>query len=138
VWRFLGKLNWTAISAIVSILALSFTILFYVHSINLERDSQRPYFIVTDPGIKLLSDDQPYRVQITLQNEGGRIVSNFSGQILFIDGLLSYPPSQIIELSIGNDIPPKSPTPWYGDGLILSNNMAMHYKYGYALHCSSS
>lgn len=118
-------MNWAMISAIVAIFALIITILIFNYNVKKQLESGKPYFVISNPGIK--ENSPPYRIQINMQNEGGRPASNFKGKIFFLDKTLDNFPNQIIAFSVGNDIPVNSPTPWYDDPVQLSENIKPMY-----------
>lgn len=92
-----------------------------------DREVKRSYFAIVNPGIKKLSGSPPYRVQITFENIGQHPSTGLEGYILFIDSSVQAKPDSKISLSVANDIPPNSPTPWYNDNLNLPQNMPKKY-----------
>lgn len=89
--------------------------------------SNRPYFTIKEPGIKPLPESPPYRIQITLINTGVRVATELSGEIVIIDKSLKGEPTKFIEFSVANDISPNTPTSYYNDTLIVSNNIPPQY-----------
>lgn len=91
------------------------------------RESQRPYITIVAPGIKPLSQSPPYRIQITMENIGVHPVEDLYGKIIIIDKNLKGEPQFVFGISVANEIPTKTPTPWYNDGLNLPTNVAPQY-----------
>jgi hypothetical protein len=112
-----------AISAMVATLAAFYSIKISKESAKAERLSKRAYFTISNPGVKKLSNSPPYRIQITLENVGHNPAVAIAGKILFIDKSMEKPPDSEVDLSISNEVPSNSPTPWYYDNLHLPENM---------------
>lgn len=121
---------WSAISAVaamVATFAALYTIKMAKEAAELERLSKRAYFTVSKPGIKQISDGPPFRIQITLENVGSNPTCELTGKILFVGYSLKDPPDSQVELSVANEIPSNSPTPWYYDSLDLPKDMPSKY-----------
>lgn len=113
---------WTAFSAVVALISV-----FVVRgSIRDRIASERPYLILEQPGIKALPDSPPYRVRITLINQGVRPALDLVGRLFFIQQDFEGRPMQL-SFSIANAIPSKSPTPYYNDSLQLGNEVPPMY-----------
>ena len=121
-----STINWNAVAAIAGAIATICALITVFYTINFWKEQERfnrPYFSITEPGIKKLPNSPPYRIQITFYNLGKRPATNFEGTIYLIDQDLKERPYQEIKFSVGNDIPINSPTPWYEDNLQLSKKM---------------
>jgi hypothetical protein len=116
-----------AVSGAIAAIAAMLTIYQASSSSREERESRRPYFTLAAPGIKPLPQSPPYRIQITMENIGVHSANEIIGKIIIIDKSLSKPPETIFNLSIANDVPPKTPTPWYKDDLALPANVPPQY-----------
>lgn len=92
-----------------------------------ERTSKRPYFTISTPGIKPLPESPPFRIMITMENIGTHPAINMSAKILFVESSLSQPASFVFDFSIANEVPVKTPTPWYNDSLRLPANVSSHF-----------
>lgn len=117
---------WSALSAVaamVAALAALYTIRMAIEAAKAERLSRRAYFTISKPGIKQIPNSPPFRIQITLENVGSNPAEDLTGKILFIDHSLKKTPDSQVDLSVANEIPSHSPTPWYYDELVLPENM---------------
>ncbi len=121
---------WAAISAIggaVSALAALATIWQSRQAAKEATESQRPYFVLEAPGIKQLPNSPPFRVQLTLQNAGGRVATSLEGRIFLIANQPNAQPALDLPFSVASELPPHSPTPWYNDTLQLPAQLPQHY-----------
>jgi len=121
-WAIVG-----AISGAVAAIAALFTVYHARSSWKEQIESNRPYFTITEPGIKSLPQSPPYRIQITMENIGIRPAYDLIGKIFIIDKNLESEPRFTFDFSVANEIPPKTPTPWYNDTLRLPKNMPPQY-----------
>lgn len=62
-----------------------------------------------------------------MENIGIHPASDLSGKILIIDKNLKSEPQYVINFSVANEIPIKTPTPWYNDDLYLPVNVSPQY-----------
>lgn len=132
--KFLSSLNnetiWvvvTAISGATAAIAALFTIYHARKTWKEQIESNRPYFTIKAPGVKELPDSPLYRMQITLENVGIRPAFDLSGKIYIVDKNLNKKPDFTFDVSVANDIPPNTPTPWYNDTLQLPTNVPPKY-----------
>ena len=102
--------TWAVISAIAAVAAL-----FAVYQARVASHEQilanRPDFTLLQPGIKPLPNSPPFRIQITMENMGGRPAAEMSGELLIADQALDAEPVLRTEFTVGNEILPKTPTP---------------------------
>jgi len=111
------------ISGAVAALAALTAIFLTYRSNKLDRESRRPYFTLSSPGFKKISNN--LRLQITFENNGTHPAKKFKGEIrIFQDNLEN---EVKIDIDIVNDIPANSPTPYYNDSVALGNNMPKHF-----------
>lgn len=122
---------WAAVSAIAAAYAI-----FQVRKIQKDsHESFRPYFLLKDPGIKSLENSPPFRIMITMINEGGRPAIDLEYRIVALPVGNGKKPTIDVSESISNPIPKGSPTPWYNDSFIPGRNVPSHFvflglKYG--------
>lgn len=84
--------------------------------------AKRPYINIAAPGIKPLPKSPPYRIQINMENTGTNTAVDLRARLLMFDQSLKSPPVAQIEISVANDIPSKTPTPYYNDAVLLPQN----------------
>jgi len=96
---------------------------------------KRPYINISAPGIKPLPKSPPYRIQINMENTGTNAAQDLQARLLMFDQSLKSPPIGNIEIGVANDIPPRTPTPYYNDSVLLPRDypaqfvvMALKYK----------
>lgn len=121
---------WSAISsmcAVITVVIAFYSIRMTISDRKKDRETSRSYFAIYEPGIKKLPESPPYRIQITFSNIGRHPSDGLEGNIFFIDASLQSKPESIIPLSVANDIPPNSPTPWHYDNFIPPKNMPKKY-----------
>ena len=116
-----------AVSGAIAAIAALLTVYQASSSSREERESRRPYFTLAAPGIKPLPQSPPFRIQITMENIGVDPAYDLIGMIFFVEKSLTKPPEFTFNFSIANDIPSKTPTPWYNDDLVLPANVPPHY-----------
>lgn len=121
--------TWTVVSTVSGAVA-AVAALLAVRQVSVaraqERLTQRPYFSISDPGIKPLPNSPPYRVQITLENVGMHPAQDVSGKMLFVDKESMHPEFDLA-LSLGDDVPARSPTPWCNDTFRPKRNTPERY-----------
>lgn len=86
-------------------------------------EAQRPYFQLSDPGIRPLPNQETYRFIIPTENTGINPASELVIKIALQDQKFATEP-QIVEMSVANDIPHGSPSPYYNDTIALRREMA--------------
>jgi len=121
---------WAIVAAISGAVAAIAALLTVYHARITWREqieSNRPYFTIMKPGIKPLPQSPPFRIQITMENIGVRPAYDLMGKIYIIDKNLKRGPQFIFEFSVANEIPTKTPTPWYNDSLLLPKNVSPQY-----------
>lgn len=84
--------------------------------------AKRPYINVAAPGIKPLPKSPPYRIQINMENAGVNAAQNLEARLLMFDQSLKSPPIATIDIGVANDVPAKTPTPYYNDSVVLPQN----------------
>lgn len=112
----------TVFTAIAAIAALA-TVWQAASASNQLINSQRPYFDIEAPGIKLLPQSPFFRIQITFKNIGIHPASDVVGTIFMIDRTTKNKPSFKKTFSLANDIFQNSPTPWYIDEVQMTRNV---------------
>jgi len=117
----------TAICAMIAVVFAFWSIRITIGDRRADRQGRRPYFTISAPGIKELSESPPYRIQITFANEGFNPATGFEGEILFLDASLKEEPELVVELSIANDIPRNSSSQWFRDEFLPGSNMPKKY-----------
>ncbi len=130
--------TWTVITALAGAIAAIMAMLTVYHSRvswQEERGSKRPFFVVEEPGIRVLAKSPPYRIQVTIKNIGIHPATEFEGRILILKSDLSGQPDVDINFSIANALPINSPNKWFRDDVQLPKNLpaqfvilAMKYK----------
>lgn len=127
-WR-KNPARWAAVSAISGLLA-AVTALVTVYITTTawreERGSRRPYFAITEPGIKLSTEKLPLRIQINIENVGSRPASDFTERLIMMNFDLSSEP-QVKETTVANEIPVKIPQAWYLHGFDLPAKVGPKY-----------
>ena len=109
---------------IAALAALAAICLTYLNN-KRDREAKRPYFTIAAPGFKQIENN--LRLQITFINNGNHPAKDFKGEIkIFQEDLLNVVE---IDIDIVNDIPANSPTPYYNDSVVLSDNMPRHFIY---------
>ena len=121
-WAIVGAVS-TAIAAIAALLTVYLATTTWKEQIG----SKRPYFTITEPGIKPLPQSPPYRIQITMENIGVHPAYDLFGKIYIIDENLKGRPQFTFDFSVANEIPAETPTPWYNDSLQLPTNVPPQY-----------
>ena len=116
-----------AISGAVAAIAALLTVYHARTTWKEQIESNRPYFTIMKPGIKSLPQSPPYRIQITMENIGVRPACDLVGKIYIIDKNLKSGPQFTFDFSVANEIPAKTPTPWYNDSLLLPKNVPPQY-----------
>jgi len=116
-----------ALSGAVAAIAALLTVYHARTSWKEQTEANRPYFTITNPGIKPLPQSPPYRIQITMENIGVRPAYDLFGKIYIVDKNLKSDPQFTFDFSIANEIPTKTPTPWYNDTLRLPTNVSPQY-----------
>lgn len=125
----LSERSWAIVAAIsgaVAAIAASLTVYQAISASREDRESKRPYFTLSAPGIKPLPQSPPFRIQITMDNIGVHPASDLVGKILIIDRTLTSPPEFSFDFSVANEIPAETPTPWYND-VYLPQNVPPQY-----------
>ena len=112
-----------AIAAIASLIAVSHSIKVW----NEQKELNRPYFTIVEPGFKKLPESPPYRIQITLMNNGVRSAYDLYGKFLSLDINLTSEPNEEINFSIANEIQANNPTPYFNDTIEFCNNESPQY-----------
>lgn len=126
--------TWVAMSALGTLgaaLAAWWTVRIESSARAEERGRRRPYFTVSEPGIKDIGEAPSYRIQISFENVGVNPASAVIGRILFVTEDLDTAPGADVQFSLANDVPVDTPTPWYHDGVQLAENMPPHYVIAY-------
>ena len=122
--------TWTIITVlsgtVTSIVAL-FIVIYTVNTWKEQIESNRPYFTITKPAIIQSPHSPRHRIQIIIENVGIRPAYDLYGKIFIIDKDIRSKPRFAFELSIANEIPAKTPIPWYNDGLRLSTEIPPQY-----------
>jgi hypothetical protein len=90
------------------------------------KKEERPFFQISNPGIKPLSKSPPFRLMIPMENIGGHSAYDLEGKIIMIDQQFQSAPI-ILTLSVGNEILPNSPTPYFNDTLMLPSEQVPMY-----------
>ena len=92
------------------------------------------HFELKEPGFKPLPNSPPFRLMIQMINTGGRSAFDLEYQLLMIDQE-SHVVARNISGSVGGEIPPNSPTPYYNDSIVFPMNvreqfiiLCLHYK----------
>lgn len=122
--------TWAVVAAISGAVAAIAALLTVYHARTAWKEqigANRPYFTIANPGIKLLPQSPPYRIQITMENIGVRPAYDLFGKIYIIDKNLKSDPQFTFDFSIANEIPHETPTPWYNDTLQLQTNVPPQY-----------
>ncbi|MBO8129934.1 MAG: hypothetical protein H0Z29_00265 [Candidatus Marinimicrobia bacterium] len=122
--------TWAIVAAISGAIAAIAALLTVYHARIAWKEqigSNRPYFTIAEPGIKPLPQSPPYRIQITMENIGGRPAYDLLGKIYIINKNLKSGPQFTFDFSVANEIPVKTPTPWYNDSLQLPTNVPPQY-----------
>ncbi|NIR30092.1 MAG: hypothetical protein GWN84_12415 [Gammaproteobacteria bacterium] len=121
--------TWTVVSTVSGAVA-ALAALMAVRQVSVaraqERLTQRPYFAVSAPGIKALPNSPPYRVQLTLENIGMHPAQDVIGKMLFVDKA-SMQTEYNLTLSLGDEVPARSPTPWQNDAFRPKRNTPEKY-----------
>lgn len=123
-------MDWDVLSSLATIAAAIVAIITVYHirtSWQKERESRRPYIAIEEPGIKPLPQSPPFRMQITMRNIGKHPASQFEGAISIFDKTMSGKFTFNTSFTLGNDVPPDSPTPWYTDNVLLPQNVPIQY-----------
>ena len=117
----------TALSGAVTSIVALFIVIYIITTWKEQIESNRPYFTITKPGIIKLPQSTRHRIQITMENIGVRPAYDLYGKIFIMDEKLRSEPQFALELSIANEIPAKTPTPWHDESLQLSKNVPPQY-----------
>ncbi len=121
--------TWTVVSTVSGAVA-AVAALLAVRQVSAARTqehlAQRPYFSLSAPGIKALPSSPPYRVQVTLENIGVHPARDVAGRMLFVDKE-SMQTDYDLALSLGDDVPARSPTPWHNDTFRPKRNTPEKY-----------
>lgn len=126
----LSEKTWAIVATIsgaIAAIAALLTVYQASSSSKEERESKRPYFTLSAPGIKPLPQSPPFRIQLTMNNIGVHPAYDLIGKVLIMEKSLTNPPAFTFDFSVANEIPAETPTPWYNDALYLPANVPPHY-----------
>ncbi len=94
-----------------------------LHSPTVINETKPAHFELRDPGFKQLPNSPPFRLMILMINTGEQSAFDLEYQIVMMDQKNYIVSAPKISGSVGGEIPPNSPTPYYNDTVLIPKNM---------------